>query len=294
MHFFLNYGGPGGHWTSEDSRLTSQLDRSCRQTYGMPNRKVQYVVKGITVTVYTYGIHRALSLDLPKRASSESIDAFKKAKKVGEQICTTEYTFLGNNCVTAVANVLNTLDSRITPRDMVLPWNLDKNIKKYGKYYPEKTVAGDFIAKYTEIANREFFSFVRKRHWTEKTINSNQDIIDHAYGKTSGTGERTKSTLIELGWVKEDTNHVLRPTNKAPHEFKVGLEEFNLQHEKMLNLKRLYKTEAGFFSRNARDFFKDNPDYDTALNRIRQQAIKNPNGASSKVLQTIRNTTIRG
>ena len=292
-HFFLNYGGPGGQWTSTDVNNTSRLDKICRDSHGMPIRKVGYIIKGIYVTVCTYGIHRALRLDIPEMASKETIDAFNKAKKAGLRICNTEYALLGNNCVTAVAEALNTLDSRITPKDMVWPWNLDKNVKKYGRYYPENTVTGSFIAKYTEIADREFFSFMRTHHWTEKTIDFNQDIITHAYGKTRGTGERTKSTLIELGWVKEDKNHVLRPTNEAPIEFKTELENFNHDHEKMLHLKSLYKTAAGFFSRNARDFFKDNPDYETALGRVKQQATKNPAGASAAALTILDKEQLR-
>jgi hypothetical protein len=286
-HFFLNYGGPGGKWVSDTLDVTNYLDAVCRNSYGRPVRYVKYTIKGVEVTVCTYGIHRALRLDVPDGASQETINAFMEARKIGRGFCSTAYVLLGNNCVTAVAKALNSLDNRITPWDMILPWNLDKNLKKYGKYYPKNTIFGYFIDKYTEIADREFFSFMRARHWEEKTINSNRDIIAHAYGKTEGTGERTKSILIELGWVKEDKHHVLRPTEQAPAEFKIGLEEFNRDHEKMLRLKNLYKTEAGFFSLNARNFFKDNPDYETALDRIKQQALKNPTGASANVLKIV-------
>lgn len=287
MHFFLNYGGPGGQWASDDLNKTNQLDSICRNTYVIPIRKVQFNVKGIDVTICTYGVHRALRLDVPEGASRETIDAFEKAKKAGLHIIRTKYVLLDNNCVTAVAKVLNNLDSRMTSEDVIWPWNLDENVKKYGNYYPENTVANSFMIKYTEIADREFFSYMRTRHWTEKTITSNQDIIAHAYGKTGGTGERTKSTLIELGWVTEDEKHILRPTNKAPIEFKAGLKTFNRDYEKMLHLKNLYKNEASFFSRNTRDFFKDNPNYETALQRVKQQAIKNPTGASAKVITVL-------
>ncbi len=129
MHFFLNYGGPGGKWASDNLEETSRLDSICRDKYVIPIRKVQFNIKGIDVTICTYGVHRALRLDVPDGASQETIDAFNKAKYARVQILRTKYSLLANNCVTAVAKVLNTLDSRMTPEGVVWPCNLDENVK---------------------------------------------------------------------------------------------------------------------------------------------------------------------
>ena len=110
-HFFLNYGGPGGRSTSDTLDNTNYLDKACQEFYGMPVRKIQYNIKGVDVTVCTYGIHRALRLDIPDGASQDTINAFEEAKKVSLETCDTEYTLLGNNCVTAVAKALNSLDN---------------------------------------------------------------------------------------------------------------------------------------------------------------------------------------
>ena len=284
---FLNYGGPGGSWISQDEKIIQQLDQECKNFYGSPIRKVSYEIKGITVTVCTYGIHRSLHLEIPKNASEETKKLFDLAFNEGRIFCSKEYHLLSNNCVTAVAKILNILDNKITPANVVYPWSLDANIKKYCGNYDANIMASQFIAQYQSKVHQEFFSFIRKRHWTKERIKTTEDIILHSYGKTGGTGERTKSTLLKLGWVTEDKNHVLRPTNKAPLEFKAGLEKYNNDYDKVLKLKNLYKHNAGIFSRHAHVFFKDKPDYATALGRLKKQALKNPSGASAKVLSAM-------
>lgn len=281
--YYLNYGGPGGLWGSENPEDIEFLDNECRKHYGMPIRKVRYMIQGINVTICTYGIHRALRLDIPDNASKETVNMFEDLKDLAEEIIEDDYELLNNNCVTSVARVLNYLVPNILPKKLIWPWSLDKNIKKNCKNYLPNTDTSNFINKYTEISDRHFFSFSKGYDWDDNQP-SNRDIIKNAYGKRK---ERTKSALIELGWVTEDTNHILHPTDASPLEFKRDLAEFNLDHEKVVMLKNLYKSEAGFFSRNVRNFFKDNPNYETALKRVIAQARKNPQGAAFKVLKSL-------
>jgi hypothetical protein len=286
--FFLNYGGPGGKWSSFTDSDIRNLQQACQNFYGMPHREIHYQIHGVTVSVMTYGIHRALLLEIPRDASQAILNHFKLACIKAEHICQENYSVLNRNCVTAVAQTLHQLDSKITEENVVWPWTLDANLKKYYEYYyPESSMQGQFIAKYNEIAGREYFSLGKERHW-EKNIDSPDDIIQQAYSKNTGTGERTKSSLIELGWVAEDENKILRPTDKAPLEFRKNLEAFNQDFEKMLNLKELYTKHANVLSLNAMHFFKDNPSYDTAISRLTEQAKNNPKGASAKVLETIK------
>lgn len=286
MHYFLNFGGPGS-WTAFDEDSANHLNKLCQYYYSQPNRYIQFNINGITATICTYSIHRALILHVPDGASDATLQAFDNAKIAAATIMSQDYNILSNNCVTAVASALHAIDPRITPANVILPWTLDLNLKNYGQYYPENSVAGSFIAQYSTISKRELFSFLRTRHWEKNIIQSEQDIIKHAYGKTGGSGERTKSTLLQLGWVIEDKHRILRPTKKAPEEFKLGLEAFNLDYENMLNLKRLYRSQASLLSINAKFIFKDNPDYETALSRLHFQAAKNPKSVSAKVLKIL-------
>lgn len=290
-HFFLNYGGPGGKWFSDKQQAMRDLDDACKKTYGWPIRRASYVIHGLKITVHTYGLHRALSLEVPKGASPETTIMFEKAKIQAQFLCTKEYALLRNNCVSAVAAVLNELDNNTVPPDIVFPWSLDAWLKQYCGHYATNKMTNDFIGKYQEKINNESFSFFRKRHWLTTQISSAEDIILHAYGKTGGTGERTKSTLLELGWVSEDTTHLLIPTPKAPLDFQKGLTAYNQDYKNVCKLKKLYRQEAGFFSYHAYAFFKDQPDYATALDRLKEQAVKNPKGASASVLRRLNNST---
>jgi hypothetical protein len=294
-HFFLNFGGPGGLWASDTESQTSDLDVACRENYGSPTRSEVYKVGGLTAKVYTYGIHRALRVDLPDDPDAQTRATYYKLRDQVIDIIRKDYKLLKFNCVTAVATVLNILDPRMTSKDMVLPWSLDKNLGDYRRYsvgYDKKTTPALFIEKYQELVHKESFSLFRRKNWADKKVQSTEDIILHVYGKNGNSGERTKSSLMELGWVK-DENGILLPTEKAPVDFKEGLIKYNQDWVKVLALKSAYIKEAGFFSKNARDFFKDNPNYETALKRIADQAIKNPKGASSKVFSHVQSQTLQ-
>ncbi|CEK10731.1 hypothetical protein [Legionella hackeliae] len=119
-YFFLNYGGPGGRWWTQNSSDIAILNKACIDNYGSPTRQLTYKIKGITVTVCTYGIHRALLLHLPDGASHETDALFRQAAKIGTELCGNEYKLLSNNCVSAVAQVLNCLDKNIAA-NVVLP-----------------------------------------------------------------------------------------------------------------------------------------------------------------------------
>lgn len=235
--FFLNYGGPGSRWMAEDREIIQQLDEACQKSYFWPIRKVTYEIKGITATVCTYGLHRALLLEIPDNAPEQTVHMYEQAKKAGKIVRCKDYKQLRNNCVTAVAAALNCLDSNMVPPDVVLPWSLDAQLDLYCGYYQENTTTNFFITKYQEKVRGEFFSFFRTRHWTKNKISTSEDIIAHAYGQTGGTGERTKSTLLELGWVVEDNNRILRPADDAPNDFKMALEAYNQDFEKQEDAK---------------------------------------------------------
>lgn len=278
--FFLNYGGPGGYWFSQT--LSNKLHDACIKFYGHPIREVEYNVKGLSIVVHTYGIHRALHVRLPKDATEETRALFSKVAKKAWDFCDKPYSLLGNNCATSVSHVLHTIDPRFSSGKTVLPWSLDQDLKHY--CHSENVEVIPFIEKYHEKIREDKFSFFRKSHWGGKKIESLNEIVRHVYGRGEYKGERTRSTLLEMGWITLGKNGECLPTDKAPKEFYQGLNTFNEDWKKVRELKSSYQEEAGLLSRNFRKLFGDNPDYETAKQRLIEQAQNNPGGASSKVI----------
>lgn len=76
-YFFSNYGGPGEGYDSVPENIELSQKR-CKQYYTGAVRDVSFQVKGIDVTVHTYGIHRAVTLTLPDGASPEPARSIAK------------------------------------------------------------------------------------------------------------------------------------------------------------------------------------------------------------------------
>ncbi|WP_131777670.1 hypothetical protein [Legionella fairfieldensis] len=287
MHFFLNYGGPGGRFFSKDKELTQHLHNRCKKYYKFPIRQSVYQEQGMTITVHTYGLHRALHVEIPDTCNDETWNVYQKAQKQAEYFSNKKYKLLGNNCVTSVATVLNTINPNITPHNIIYPWDLDQQLKMYSHYNRRTAIANGFdgfIENYQKKFHQESFSFFRKRGWANKPIKTSRDIIHHAYGRSGGTGERTKTVLLDEEWVVEDKNGLLQPGPKAPVMFKIGLQSYNGDWLKVQQLKKLYQQEASFFSFRLHSPFKDHPDFETAKKRLELRAQKNPKGASAKTL----------
>lgn len=145
------------------------------------------------------------------------------------------------------------------------------------------------------MAQKEAFSSfkIKPKHWERQGLDTSEQIIEHAYGRTGGTGERTKSALIDLGWVKEDSKGFLRPTEKAPAAFSQGLTNYNQDYERVIELKKLYRQEGGLISSLGSNIFKDNPNYQTALIRLQEQAKDNPKSTAAKVIKALDSDTSR-
>jgi hypothetical protein len=285
--FFLNYGGPDNELTSNPERIAA-LDKACQREYTGAVRSVTSMVKGVQLTVHTYGIHRALTCEIPNDATPAVRARYELALYTAERDILRPYDLVRHNCVTSVATILNGLDSGLTSANVVSPWTLDANLKEYCGDYEENSAAALFINEYQKTMRQERFSLLRIRTWTDERIESVTDIIKHSYGRgKEGSGERTKSTLIKLGWVTEDKKGTLIPSFNAPAEFSDGLNAYNEDFARVQHLKSLYKKEASVFSFNKNHFFDDNPDYQTALARLEAQERRHPHGASAKVLKII-------
>lgn len=280
---FLNYGGPARPFSTNKADI-EKMAKACESSYGDPVRQSDFEIKGIEVSVRTYGIHRALHLKVSDSCSEETYEQFLKAGQAAKKACETQYNLLGNNCVTSVAKVLNTLDDKITAKDVFVPWNLDKTVKSYTQALAVTGTAKEFMQQYTESIKQDRMAFLKTNHWLRNEITSLTDIVAHAYGKNGNSGEKTKSTLLGLAWVRENKEGILTPTSRAPKDFAAGLTAYNEDYAKALELKKMYKNETTLYSMNVHRIFKDNPDFETALNRIQTQAEKNPGGAASKVL----------
>lgn len=306
--FFLNYGGPGGSWLTENPETAAKLDQTCQKEYLGAKRAIGAIINGIQVTVHTYGIHRCVSCEIPdgpnippgtdlsfQRKLEVSYDVLQQryAKLLWEAYRFSEqgYNLLNHNCVTGTAHVLHTLDPHLTPEGMVSPWSLDAELEKYCGDNSQDPIMNRFFDKYQTKMRSGFFSFMHISSWSmgmgsdDKT--TLDDIIKHSYGRgVEGSGERTKSTLIDLKWVKEDKDKgLLVPTARAPQDFREKLNDYNADFVKVERLKALYTEHASIFSFNKHHFFDDNPDFKTAKARLEAQVARNPHGASFNALK---------
>ncbi|HHV7637034.1 TPA: hypothetical protein ACUNND_003324, partial [Legionella anisa] len=93
---------------------------------------------------YRVGIHRMIQVDLPdqvmedmksndkdiKKKAIETKKLFDKAKSHASDFNTKDYKLLGNNCVSAAANVLNTIEPDLLGGlHKVIPQVLDDNVE---------------------------------------------------------------------------------------------------------------------------------------------------------------------
>lgn len=170
--FFLNYGGPGGSYLSQDPEKIDALELVCQQEYSGAKRAIGGTVKGISFTVHTYGVHRALTCEIPENASAPVQRLYETLLQSAREEAMTDYNLTGHNCVTSVAKVLNELDPYLTPADMVAPWNLDSNLNEYNQAHLEDTTAAQFIGAYKLTKRQEALSFMRIRTWDEEQIMS--------------------------------------------------------------------------------------------------------------------------
>ena len=96
--------------------------------------------------------------------------------------------------------------------------------------------------------------------------------------------------MIELEWVKEGKNGILEPLESAPQDFKDGLINYNEEVQKntqeIWELKQQYKA-AGGFGIAAYFIFKGDLDKETVIQRLQARALKDKDGPSAKVLQSM-------
>lgn len=241
--FFLNYGGPGGRWLSSTEELTNKLIDECTSYYGgaMWTRQSSCTVQGLQATVYSFGIHRALRLELPQDAPQSVQDLYYSTLKLALSLCDKDYKLLDNNCATTVAVLLNSLDKTLAPDHIISPWTLDSEIKSYIKrsVKEKESTLKDFMVKYRQLVASEFFT-LDKPHWMYNEIRSLMDLIEKSHDKKFE--ERTRSTLYELGWIigmNHDNKFVLG--KNAPSEFREGLRKYykecELVHQPLENSK---------------------------------------------------------
>ena len=106
---------------------------------------MSFTRKGLNLTYYQVGIHRMIKVELPDHVSDElksenitvkqkakmKAQLFRDAKISASNFNADKYKLLEHNCVTAVANILNTVDPCILGgKKKVVPLVLDGNIKQ--------------------------------------------------------------------------------------------------------------------------------------------------------------------
>ncbi len=267
--FFLNYGGPGGIWCTSKQASIPTLDRECKENYGPPARSVELSIQGLKVKILTYGIHRALHIELPPLASPKTRSLYDQLHKTAFDFCGKNYALLSNNCVTAVTTVLHQLDATIVPQYLVFPWSLDATLKVYQHQHASTGFLKPFFNLYEQKATEQAcFAFIHSRAKLHE-FKSLHDVLNKAYQGEHQERERTKSALLELNWVIEDKEGLLHPTQKAPMDFRLGLVQFNQDYQAVTTLKNIVSSH-GIAQKTLNKMFQDNPDYPTALERTHQ------------------------
>ncbi|CAM3109323.1 Uncharacterised protein [Legionella steigerwaltii] len=140
--FLVNYGGPAPQFSSNSHSFSETL-KACEKFYQSQAKSTAFTVHGLDVTYYQVGIHRMVKVDLPdqvleemksndsatRKKAIETKKLFDKAKSQASDFNTKDYKLLGNNCVSAVANVLNTIDPSILGGvHKIVPQVLDGNV----------------------------------------------------------------------------------------------------------------------------------------------------------------------
>ena len=274
--FFLNYGGPGGMWHSSTPSTFQFLDQECKAFYGPPTRTVNFVRQGLQIKVLTYGIHRALFVELPNNASATTKKLYQQLQEESFDCCDKEYGLLSNNCVTAVTTLLHKLDPTLVPEYLVLPWTLDAILKRSLALQSEVGFLKPFFEIYDQRTNQQnYFSFMSQRS-RFRALKSLQEVIYNAYYGQTQEREKTKSSLLELNWVIEDEQGVLHPTQKAPRDFSFGLLAFNYDYQAVTMLKMIVTMEE-VEQTIITTIFQDNPDFLTASERVKKNfMLSNP------------------
>jgi hypothetical protein len=305
--FYLNYGGPGF-----DSGLVDGAENikraysECHEVYGKPHRKLALQFEelpGLVVTVHTDGIHRSLTVELDGAVRDrKSLAAYRKLKNAANEECYEEYNFFGHNCVRATASVISALNEHLKPENRFsfgkytfgtktfVPWNLDAMLKRYIKRRPSILVTvkedafAEFKERYNESIHKSHYSFFVANNWQNRSITSADDIIGKAYGHRAGKGERTKSVLLEMGWVTEDENQMLHPTDKAPKEFQDGLNSYNQDLYTVQWLKEEF-IRQGASPKEVKKLFRHDPDTSAVLQKLQYMET----GKIGKIAQTTLN-----
>ncbi|VEG91155.1 hypothetical protein [Legionella spiritensis] len=139
----VNYGGPEKTISSQEA-LFPKILQACEKQYHSAIQSVAFTAKGLDLTYYQVGIHRMILVELPAqveqnvKSADEAIKnqalatkkLFRTVKIEASTFNTRDYKLLDNNCVTAVANVLNTVDSNILQgKKKIVPTSLDSDVK---------------------------------------------------------------------------------------------------------------------------------------------------------------------
>ena len=271
--FFLNYGGPGGCWlTSRDEKYLNLLSE-CMDAYIGGRKHYKYVelyLMGLQCRVHSFGIHRALSVQLPSiDASDKQLSLFDTLHKMAKEICLLDYKILSHNCVTGVAKLLHAIDPNLVrDPDLKMPWSLDKEVSQYCGFYCKETTAGVFIQKYQDKVKSKG---VESPFWSRRNIYHLKDLV---VAFEVGGDELTKKSLIELGWIIETKRATFETGPNAPCDFKNAFDAYYEEQRKIAEIQNQYQDYAREDTKpeEERFIFGTNHDIDIIIKNLKQVA----------------------
>lgn len=255
----------------------------------------KYHLEGLTVTVYKFGMHRAIRVELPPTPSQKQVELFDTLLAQAKKIESKPYEISQHNCVTAVASILNTIDPSITSPKLVSPLTLDKDLAKLEEFTtshspsPTQDPLLEFMIAYERNERSSSFFGI-------SSFFSSSESLDKKYSLSSlhdifhMNGQRMTPTirlvLLELNWVRLGEDRSLEVTPEAPQEFKEAFEEYHRESLEIQQLKSLF-TRNGGNPGDAHLFFVDNnPDLKTIIERLSEAKENNPYCPAAFALKT--------
>lgn len=207
--FLVNYGGPGISTLSHTPRDFDKILDACKKQYGGKPEATAFTVKGLNLTYYEIGVHRMIKVELPESVSNalkspkddirqrarETQALYLKAKARAGDFNTKKYGLVSNNCVSAVANILNILDPSILgQKNKIVPVFLDEKIKTYTAF--SRKIAQDLNAEAPYSIENEIKIEQLQSGGVPSEIWS--DVM-------STPAQRQQEMKVKLASIKEDT-----------------------------------------------------------------------------------------
>lgn len=298
--FLCDYGGIE-HETcivhTDQSRIKWLLKRYYQAEITTPSTQYTYDIQGITVILYSFGVHRCAYFIRPSSATADQLTRYENAFTMAQSFQAYDYSALKNNCVTATAKTLHCLNPNVDEKAW-FPFFQFSGLEKHKGITQivhdealdptffdndaQKAIARVFLTTYRNTTKKW-----QRTYWSQDHPATSLAVIyEHALGLYSGSGERTEACLLSLNWVKKDPiTGLLLATETTPPVFANAIES-STPLAMIRCLSKWYKSHGGGFKSHI-VFFNQRIDLISTLKRLATRAKEHPTGASHATLMQL-------